>query len=97
MIFAEMQYEGSYEDFHAELKAFFGRHFLHVESGLQGDSYFWVFDGEEKVAVDTFTSMRHQVKSSITGKHVQIVIEALRAEYKLKIYDEPQPEGHEDV
>jgi phage-related protein len=97
MIFAEIQYQSQYENFHAELKAFLEKHFLHVESGLQGDSWFWIFDNGEKVAIDTFTSMKHQVKSPKVGEHVQKVIEALRLKYKVNVYDQPKLEGHEEI
>lgn len=97
MIFAEMEYQSKYREFHAELLAFISTHFSQVKSGLQGDSWVWIFDGEEKVAIDTFTSMKHQIKSPKAGQHVQSVIEALLLKYKLKVYEEPEPEGHEDV
>jgi len=97
MIFAEMEYQKHYSDFHAELLAFIGRHFSQVQSGLQGDSWIWILDGEEKVAIDTFTSMKHQIKSPKAGVHVQRVIEALRRQFEVKVYEEPELEGHEDA
>ena len=97
MIFAEMEYPKHYSDFHAELLAFIGRHFLHVQSGLQGDSWIWILDGEEKVAIDTFTSMKHQIKSPKAGVHVQKVIETLLRQFEVKVYGEPAPEGHENA
>jgi hypothetical protein len=95
MIFAELDYDGDYSAFHEELAAFVNAHFSNVESGLQGDSWIWILDGGEKVAIDTFTSMKHQVKSSASGAHVQKVIDALKFRYKLRILDVPEPEGHE--
>ena len=97
MIFAEMIYDACYEDVHPKLHAFLVEHFSNVESGLQGDSYFWVKDGEERVAIDTFTSMRHQIKSSRAGTHVQNVLEKLATIYEMKVYAQPVLEGHEDV
>jgi len=96
MIFAEMEYQKHYSDFHAELLAFIGRHFSQVQSGLQGDSWIWILDGEEKVALDTFTSMKHQIKSPKPGVHVQRVIETLLRQFEVKVYEEPAFEGHED-
>jgi hypothetical protein len=95
MIFAEMQYGCTYEDVHPELDALLDEHFKSVESGLQGDSYFWILDGEEKVSIDTFTSMTHQVKSSKAGQLVKNVIGVLNSKYKMKVYDQPLLEGHE--
>ena len=97
MIFAEIKYEKHYSDFHAELLAFVGKHFSHVQSGLQGDSWIWIFDGEEKVAIDTFTSMKHQLKSPKAGAHVRKVIETLLRQFEMKVYEEPELEAHEDA
>lgn len=97
MIFAEMEYPNEYSDFHGELLAFLSEHFLQLKSGLQGDSWFSIFDGEEKVAIDTFSSMKHQIKSRKAGQHVQKVIGTLQLKYKLKVYEKPELEAHEDV
>ena len=70
--------------------------FSNVESCLQGDSYIWVLDGAERVAIDTFTSMKHQIKSPKSGEHVQKVIAVLKEKYKLNVYGKPELEGHED-
>lgn len=96
MIFADMDYPSRYEDFHGELVSFLTAHFTHVESGLQGDSYCWVLDGGEKVSIDTFDAMKHQVKSTRAGPHVQNVISTLQQRYKLKVYENPELEAHED-
>lgn len=96
MIFAELQYKGHYSDQHDALVALLGRTFRHLEAGHQCDSWIWVLDGEEKVAIDSFSSMQHQVKSARPGPHVQRVIEALRCSYPLAIVDPPQWEAHED-
>ena len=95
MIFAELNYPESYEQFHQELRTFLSAHFSRVESGLQGDSWFWIFDGEEKVAIDTFLLMKHQVKSEKPGPHVQAVIDVLRSKYDVRVYDVPMLEPHE--
>ena len=95
MIFAEMKYQKHYSDFHTELLAFISRHFSQVQSGLQGDSWIWILDGEERVAIDTFTSMKHQIKSVKAGAHVQKVIDTLLRQFELKVYGEPAREGHE--
>lgn len=97
MIFAELKYSEDYEDFHLELEAFLAQRFARIEAGRQGDSWIWILDGEEKVAIDTFTSMKHQVKSERPGAHVQPVIDALRTRFHVNVYDPPELEGHEDV
>lgn len=95
MIFAEMEYPGRYQDFHAQLGVHLERHFPHLQSGLQVDSWFWVFGPGEKVAIDTFSSMRHQIKSAKAGPLVQQVIEVLQLKFKVNVYKRPEPEGHE--
>ena len=68
-----------------------------IEYGLQGDSWIWIFDGDEKVAIDTFYSMKHQIKSeSPQSCLVRQVIKMLSSKYKLTEYDDPEPEPHED-
>jgi 23S rRNA G2445 N2-methylase RlmL len=95
VIFAELEYQQHYSDIHNELAAFIGRNFSDVESGLQGDSWIQILDGGEKVQVDTFTSMKHQIKSSKASHQVQRVIELLARRYKLRLYEPPELEGHE--
>lgn len=96
MIFAELQYPGHYSDHHEDLLDWLAQHFSQVEAGHQGDSWIWILDGGGKVAIDTFTSMKHQVKAAAPGPHVQNVLAALRRNYRLNVYDPPEPEGHED-
>ena len=96
MVFAEFAYDEHYSDVHAELLAYVMRHFSSVESGLQGDSWIWILDGGDKVSIDTFTSMKHQIKSPSAGAHVQRVIDTLRREFQLHVHREPQPEAHEN-
>lgn len=97
MIFAQLQYESSYSEVHAELLAFLRTHFPNTQSGLQGDSWIWIFEGEEKVEVDTFSAMKHQIKSAKAGPLVQNVIAALMLKYTLDVYEKPELEGHEDA
>lgn len=97
MIFAEIDYPHHYSDLHAGLVELVEQHFSHVQSGLQGDSWIWITDGGEKVSIDTFTSMKHQVKSATAGPHVQRVVKILLTKYQLAVYDCPEREGHEDL
>ena len=97
MIFAELQYEQHYSDVHVELVRLLQSAFPNLQHGLQGDSWIWIFEGEEKVAVDTFSSMKHQVKSEhLDSGLVEQVIRALSEKYQLTEFDDPEPEGHED-
>ena len=96
MIFAEMDYEDDYSEFHQELYLYLSANFSEIKCGLQGDSWFWIFDGEKKVAIDTFTSMKHQIKSNTAGLHVQNVIDVLLKKYKVNQYENPELEGYEN-
>lgn len=96
MIFAELDCPEHYSEFHADLAVFIGRNFAKVETGLQGDSWLRILDGEVRVNIDTFTSMRHQIKSPKAGPHVQRVIEILQCRYRLTIYEPPEFEDHEN-
>jgi hypothetical protein len=96
MIFAELEYPEGYREIHAELVSFIGAQFPQVMSGIQGDSWIWISDGEEKVEVDTFSSMKHQIKSAKAGTHVLKVIEVLQLKYKVIVYDNPELEAHEE-
>lgn len=96
MIFAEIEYEGHYSEFHPDLLAFVQKNFSPVQSGHQGDSWIWIGEGEEKVAIDTFTSMKHQIKASASGSLVKNVIDILARRYKVKVHERPEPEAHED-
>ena len=96
MIFGEIDHPGHYSELHAELSAFVRDHFSRVQSGLQGDSWIWILDGEEKVAIDTFTSMKHQVKSPKPGPHVRAVMDVLARRFHVTLFEKPALEGHED-
>jgi len=95
VIFAELKYKCNHDEAHEGLDEVLRKNFLVVESGQQGDSWFWVHDGEVKVAIDTFISMRHQVKSEAIGSHVHMVLDVLGRHYPLLMTFPPEPEGHE--
>lgn len=96
MIFAELEYPQAYEEIHDALTAYVAEHFAHCEAGLQCDSWVWIFDADEKVAIDTFTAMKHQVKAAAPGPLVQQVIAVLQRRYTVKVFAVPEVEGHED-
>ena len=70
MIFAELNYKEHYDDFHQSLLEYVNANFERVDSGHQGDAWIWVYEGENKVAIDTFSSMKHQVKSETRQTHL---------------------------
>jgi hypothetical protein len=95
MIFAALEYPETYEDMHDGLVAFVKARFSKIDFGLQGDSWIWIFLGDDKVAIDTFSSMKHLIKASRPGSHVDAVIEALRGAYTVRVYSAPELEPHE--
>ncbi len=92
MVFAEVRYSGDYRTEHAKMVALIEDLFADTQSGLQGDSWIWIMDGDGKVAIDTFSSMKHQVKSYTIGPHVQKVIDALSTKYDMDVFAEPRGE-----
>jgi hypothetical protein len=96
MVFADLIYTESYEAAHEPLYSFLQSRFDRVEGGLQGDSWIWIWRKDDKVAVDTFSAMTHQIKSSRAGNHFEDVIKALKEKYNVNVYPAPEPEPHED-
>ncbi len=97
MIFAELQYDQHYSELHAALVEFVGSKFQNIDHGLQGDSWIWIFEDDKKVAIDTFSSMKHQVKSGASNREfTNKVIEALAARFQLVVFPDPEIEPHED-
>lgn len=96
MIFAELQYQHHHDVIHEPLASLLGQHFSHVASGLQGDSWIWIVEDDQKVAVDTFTSMKHQVKSHAASPLLTRVLTVLEREYKVQVFEPPEYEAHEE-
>ncbi len=96
MIFAEMEYEKHYSELHNELVEYVKSKFPNIEHGLQGDSWIWIFENNEKVAIDSFSSMKHQIKSS-DAEFILVnkVLGHIGSRYKLKVYETPELEAHE--
>lgn len=92
MTLAEVEYPEDYRYAHSKIVTLMKACFSNVEFGLQGDSWIWVMDGDDKVTIDTFTCMKHQVKSNSAGVHVQKVIDALRVKYNVRVFDDPLEE-----
>ncbi|MBU2714136.1 hypothetical protein [Zooshikella harenae] len=97
MIFAEIKYDDHYEDFHVPLLKYVRNNFKHVDSGLQSDSWIWVYEEGNKVAIDTFSSVNHQIKSDKQDNPlIQKVISILQKKYNVIVYSEPELEYHEE-
>lgn len=93
MTFAELRYESHYSEMHHELVEALSAEFPDVQSGLQGDSWIWVVEGGEKVAVDTFSSMKHEVKADAADSTLaKKVIQTLSRKYDVLVYETPKPD-----
>ena len=95
MIFAAVEYPQAYPEVHHDLVRFLCTKFPNVESGIQGDSWIWIQIGDERVAIDTFSSMKHWIKSSRPGDHVDSVIQALKTRFVVHVLSSPEREAHE--
>lgn len=97
MIFAEIQYDDHYDEFHEHFLKYLKTHFAKVDAGLQSDFWIWIYEGERMVKVDTFSSMRHQIKSEDQNNPlIAKVIAVQQKKYKVVVYDEPLLVGHEE-
>jgi hypothetical protein len=96
MIFGKLNYTEPYEEKHDKVLSCLKSEFKKIQEGLQGDSWIWVIEKNEKVAVDTFTAMQHEIKcSNKYSTLVKKVIETLKKEFDLEIYENPELEAHE--
>ena len=96
MIFAALNYKGEYSARHGLLVKQLSSAFEDVEEGLQGDSWILIRENGEKVSVDSFTSMQHEVKAADKDNTLAPrVIAALENFYSVTVHDPPQPEAHE--
>ena len=98
MVFAELQYDQHYSELHSSLVELIESNFENIEHGLQGDSWIWILEKGEKVAIDTFSSMKHQVKSDASNKDfANRVIETLLPKFQIVVFSEPKIEPHEEM
>ena len=95
MIFGKLRYTGSYEDRHPDGVATLKSAFERVEEGLQGDSWIWVWSKNQKVRIDTFTSMTHEIKSEAAGDHLNEVFRTLKENFECEVYSQAELEPHE--
>lgn len=98
MIYAVLQYDQHYSDVHDSLVELLTSSFRNIEHGHQGDSWIWIFENEEKVAIDTFSSMKHEVKSEVPSSTLaKKVIETLSRKYQVVIHPEPKIEPDDEL
>lgn len=96
MVVAELCYEGHYSDQHDVIVACLLEQFPQCQSGHQGDSWIWIGDDANKICIDTFYSMRHQVKA--VDQHNPVlkqVFACLQSAFEVEVFDKPLAEPHE--
>lgn len=82
---------------HQVLVDFIEKRFSNVTSGHQGDSWIWITGEGDKVEIDTFSAMHHQIKSPFENSQlVYQVIDALATEFSVRVLPVAEPEPHED-
>ena len=97
MIYARLNYPDHYSDQHDAIVSCLTNKFARIEHGHQGDSWVWVFSGDDKVAIDTFYAMQHEVKSESDDlAFIRTVIATLAKDFDVIVYEEPALEPHED-
>lgn len=84
-------------EFYFELLDYLKQHFQEIQSGIQGDAWIWIFQDEQKVAIDTFDSMEFEIKSDRMNPLLQKVIEVLEKEYRVHVFNEPIERYPEEI
>jgi hypothetical protein len=92
VILAEFIEEPNIEKLAGELRHIFEK----VQWGIQGDAWIWVTGGEQKVAIDNFTSLAFQVKCAVPESDIaDRVLAFLSRDYQVDVYENPVLENHE--
>lgn len=96
MIIGEILHDGHCEDVFHYLLKLIEHNFQNVESGSQGDAYIWIYERDEKVSLDTFTSMRFQLKAQKSGGLLtERVLSIIKTQFEFYLYEVPEIEAHE--
>lgn len=96
MVFAEIVTDQHYNDYFNVIDKLIRAEFKNVQSGLQSDGWIWVTDSDDKVAIDTFSSMFFEVKcDNENSELLKSVIASLEEKFELNIFEKPVKEEHE--
>ncbi|MBT8449622.1 MAG: hypothetical protein KJO69_08025 [Gammaproteobacteria bacterium] len=90
MIFAKIIYSDHSEEIHQPLVDCLQEKYPDLQCGHQGDSWIWITEGDQKVEIDTFYAMYHEVRSATDSPLVWSVLEQLDADFDLVIIDPPE-------
>jgi hypothetical protein len=78
-----------YADVYSSLLDLITAKFAHVESGMQGDAWIWVFRDGQKVEIDTFYAMQFEINADEDGELLRDVVRTLQPKYPIRLYDPP--------
>lgn len=87
--YAIIEHEDSYDVFYDELLSYLRNNFSNVKSGLQGDAWIWIEQDDQKVALDTFYSMKFEIKSHTKDDLLLSVIDCVRKRYNVSLLETP--------
>ena len=97
MVIAELRYQGHYDGQHDKLVDCLRETFPDLQSGHQGDSWIWIGEGDDKISIDTFYSMTHQVKAkNRQNPLLAVVLHNLQSAFEVDILENPEKEPDED-
>ena len=97
MVFAELSYQGHYSDYHDAIVNCLLSEFPGLQQGHQGDSWIRIGEEADKVTIDTFYSMKHQVKAADPENPLlRLVLDQLQTVFEVTLFDPPFAEPHED-
>lgn len=86
VIFAELDRE-KFEDILDRLM----KYFQNIQFGRQGDDWIWIHVEDDRVEIDSFTSMQLEVKGRQKhSKTVKTILQLLEKDWILNRFDPPQ-------
>ena len=97
MVVAELRYEGHYDDQHQAIVDCLLDVFPDMQNGHQGDSWIWIGEDHNRISIDTFYSMTHQVKAADPNNPLlEQVLVKLQSSFEVDVFNTPEAEPHED-
>ncbi len=86
VIFAELERD-NFEEILARLMQYYPG----IQSGRQGDDWIWVRFGDDKVEIDSFTSMQLEVKAKRQQSAVaRKLVSLMEPRWVLQVFDPPK-------
>ena len=96
MIFARLIYNEHYDEYHRAVVSCLKQKFPDLQEGHQCDSWVWIIQGKEKIEVDTFYAMRHEVRARQDSQLLRSVIAQLQTQFDVEVLDSPEEDPTDD-